>query len=201
MFKNVLVCTLLLIFSGQTFAKNVVQRMLEEKKDATPFEILAGFYESGVSMNSDISFLNQYDFDTRKSEIHFNHCVVSYPNRLDLSDVNLTVVHHNKFIPGVPSHGPLFPGRPDQHLDQVGCALKPDLSGISLYWVEEILNQANFYPNGDQSVSCISMASNSTFIFETAGLTVKNYGDLVSFRTSLKDGDAYTQGYGYCWNE
>lgn len=186
-----LLFSFLLVVSVEVSAKNRVQVLLEEKGEKSAYEILADFH-SQSNTPVDIDEINTYDLDAADEIKKFVSCAYARPDTVMPILEDLRVFTKVKVIPGIPSRGPLFPGKPEKRIPQFGLALG-FLNGQAQ---EEVLETAVWAKVTDRTVYAHEAGLGGS---DYDYAVIKKNGDLLSFYMqntiypSLKI-------FGYCWN-
>jgi hypothetical protein len=175
---KVLSLLLLLLLSTSSFAKNSIQKLLDDPENDA-FVILKNGFDAA---NSSIFF----------STLSFtSNCVRTVDSSNTLADTWL--FPFNAIRPGKPSKGPLFPGTPD--------ILKPSIAILETYNGslpgQEILNRNFDSINSEVTDISIIITDYSTIFYPyTTSFEFRKAEELVFFKS--QDG-IHGINYGYCW--
>lgn len=197
-------CFLLLILSGQSFAKNEVQKLLDQKSGLTPYEILAEFHSRDDGVAAAPGDINTINLDSNTTAIVYNHCASAVSGSpAPISDSKIYIYQQTFVIPGTPPNGPLFPGTPDETVTRMSLTAYPDdIATTSAFHIQDFLSHAHWQASA--SATTFENDSNTNYVQLNYynGAVIKKHGDLLSYYMFHRDGGVEeSQTYGYCWNE
>lgn len=180
------------ILSSAAIAKDVNQ---------TPFEVLKDFHQSvGVAVNW--NQLNEYNLDSKVARTVFRKCVYA-EEETNLLQTNFSLFTVTEVIPGTPSNGPVFPGKPEQRFTRTGVMIGEPSKMTRPYAINQQRGTRWDFTQMDKTIYYKDRNDPEIRI------EIKLHkNDLISFSEHTLIADEHwpypklvREIYGYCWNE